>query len=63
MSGTDFSEEQVARFFEDGYILVKELFDGEEVDRLRKIAKADRQSASRAVSRRDGKGGTIQLVV
>ncbi|HXG24371.1 MAG TPA: phytanoyl-CoA dioxygenase family protein [Chthonomonadales bacterium] len=55
------SEEQVARFEKDGYLLVPQLFDSEEVDLLRKIAKADAQLAQEARERLDAEGGLSKL--
>jgi ectoine hydroxylase-related dioxygenase (phytanoyl-CoA dioxygenase family) len=57
------TDQQVARFQEDGYLMVDNLFDAEEVDLLRRIARADGQLADRAASRRDGQGGAVKLVV
>jgi hypothetical protein len=55
--------DQVARFHADGYFLVDRLFDAEEVDLLRTIARADHQMQQEAASRGDGEGGAIRLVV
>ncbi len=56
------SDDQLARYHEDGFILVEKLFDEEEIDLLGKIARAERQTG-RASSRRDGQGGAIKLLV
>jgi ectoine hydroxylase len=55
------SEEQVARFQEDGYLLVPQLFDAEEVELLRQIAKADQQLLKEAGERLDAEGGRSKL--
>jgi ectoine hydroxylase-related dioxygenase (phytanoyl-CoA dioxygenase family) len=54
---------QVARFHEDGYLVAERLFDADEIDLLRTIARADRRLESEAASRRDGAGGVIKLAV
>lgn len=58
-----FSADQVAAFHRDGYVLVEKLFDDEEIDLLRKIARADHQMQRDAASRADGEGGAIRLLV
>lgn len=55
------SEEQVARFNEDGYLAIPGLFDSEEMDLLYAIGKADRQLAAEANARRDTHGGVSKL--
>jgi len=60
---TYLSDTDVARFHEDGFVTVERLFDGEEIDLLRKVARADRQMVAGAASRRDGQGGVIQLAL
>jgi len=57
------NDRQLAEFRQDGYVIVDHLFDGEEIDLLGKIARADRVLASEAASRRDGDGGIIRLAV
>jgi ectoine hydroxylase-related dioxygenase (phytanoyl-CoA dioxygenase family) len=63
MSQFQISDDQIRRFREDGYFLVPNLFDDEEMDLLRTIARAEHQHGQRAASRRDGQGGTIKLTV
>jgi ectoine hydroxylase-related dioxygenase (phytanoyl-CoA dioxygenase family) len=48
---------------EDGFVIVEQLFDREEIDLLRTIARADQDLARSAASRRDGAGGVIKLTV
>lgn len=55
--------DQVQRFHADGYFIVERLFDAEEVELLRNIARADLQLEREAASRGDGEGGAIKLVV
>jgi ectoine hydroxylase len=50
-------------FQQDGYFIVDQLFDKEEMDLLRAIARADRERGDRPASRRDGQGGAITLTV
>ena len=51
------SNGQVERFQRDGYVLVEQLFDAEEINLLLKIAKADRQILQQALQRRDSSTG------
>ena len=55
--------DQLATFHRDGFIVLRELFDAEEIDLLGKIARADQRLAADASGRRDGEGGTVQLAV
>jgi ectoine hydroxylase-related dioxygenase (phytanoyl-CoA dioxygenase family) len=57
------SNDQLARFRDDGYFVVERLFDAEEIDLLGKIARADHRLTQLAASRRDGQGGAIRLRV
>jgi ectoine hydroxylase-related dioxygenase (phytanoyl-CoA dioxygenase family) len=57
------SSDQLRHFQEDGYFVAENLFDDEEMDLLRKIARADEELDRQAASRRDGQGGTIKLSV
>lgn len=61
--GFTVTDEQVRRFQDDGYIVVEKLFDDEELQLLRQIARADHQLTEGAASRRDGQGGVIKLSV
>ena len=61
MSAYSLTDEQVARFNEDGYLTIPRLFDEEETDLLLQIAKADRQLASEAHGRKDTQGGVSRL--
>lgn len=54
-------EADIARFHEDGFVIVEGLFDGEEVGMLRRVAQADREFRDRIASRRDGDGGVVKL--
>jgi len=63
MNSFSASAEQVKLFKDDGYFVVEGLFDGEEVDLLRNIARRDLQLASTVAGRRDGQGGVVKLSV
>lgn len=58
-----FSSDLLSAFHRDGYVLVENLFDAEEMDLLAKISRADHALQSEAVSRQDGEGGAIKLTV
>lgn len=53
--------EDVVRFQEVGYVIVENLFDSEEMDLLRNIAKADQQLKQEVRTRHDLQGGVTQL--
>lgn len=55
------SDEQRQRFDRDGYILVPQLFNTTETERLNRYARADQLVAARATSRADAQGGTTTL--
>src|SRR5436190_1764657 len=61
--GFTLTDEQVQRFQEDGYFIADKLFDDEELQLLRQIARADHAMTQGAASRRDGQGGVIKLSV
>jgi len=55
------SENQKEQFEADGYILMKALFDSEEIEMLRSTAHADRELDNHSFSRADGEGGKVRL--
>jgi ectoine hydroxylase len=55
------SDEQVARYLADGFVLVAKFFDGEEIDLLRRAAKEDHELDRRAFGRADGEDGKVRL--
>lgn len=55
------SENQREQFEDDGYILMKALFDSEEIEMLRSTAHADRELDKHSFSRADGEGGKVRL--
>src|SRR5262245_22335087 len=57
------SKDQIDRFHQDGYLIVDQLFDAEEMELLRDIARTDRRVAQNAAGRRDGPGSVVKLTV
>lgn len=57
------SDDQVRQFHADGYVIVKNLLDREEIDLVRRIARLDRERLQRAAGRRDGSGTVVKLSV
>ncbi len=58
-----FSYDTLAQYEKDGYLLIANLFDEEEIDLLRRIARADHRLTEGAAGRRDGQGGIVKLSV
>ena len=50
-------------YHDDGYLIVKSLFDAEEIELLRRTAVADRQMNQKSFGRADGEGGTVRLTL
>jgi ectoine hydroxylase len=63
MNGWTINEAQVEQFQADGFLIVPELFDPEEVGLLRQVAEADRTLHDRVAGRRDGQGGVVKISV
>jgi len=55
------TDEQVDAFERDGYVIVRGLFDSEEIDLLHRTALADRALDQKSFGRDDGEGGTVRL--
>ena len=55
------TDEQLATYHRDGFVLVRQMFDQEEITLLRESAVADRELDSRSFGRADGEGGTVRL--
>src|SRR5262249_51934044 len=55
------TDEQTARYHEDGYVLVRGFFDAQEMDLLRRAAREDHELDRRAFARADGEGGKVRL--
>ena len=63
MNRFELTDAQITRFREDGYLVVENLLDADEIELLRSIAKADRALERDADTRADGEGGAVRLVV
>ncbi|SDF11936.1 Ectoine hydroxylase-related dioxygenase, phytanoyl-CoA dioxygenase (PhyH) family [Pricia antarctica] len=57
------TEKQIETYKKDGYLLLKNLFDTEEIGLLKKAALADRELDKRSYGRDDGEGGTVRLSI
>ena len=55
------TDEQLTAYHRDGFVLIRHLFDDEEITLLREAAMADRELDSRSFGRADGEGGTVRL--
>lgn len=55
------SQDQINDFNKDGFILLKSLFNKEEIDLLKKTAVEDRELDKHSFGRADGEGGTVRL--
>ena len=58
-----FSSPEIAAYEQQGYLVVQKLFDDEEIERLRALAKADRAMSEHAFGRKDGEGGAVKLAL
>lgn len=58
-----FTDAHARQFERDGYFIAEKLFDTEEIDLLRRIARNDHQLTQQAAGRRDGQGGIVKLKV
>ena len=63
MSSFTISQAQIAEFHDRGYLLVDSLLDAEEIELLRNIAKAEKGLSGQEMSRADGEGGAVKLVL
>lgn len=57
----DISQNQLKDFQKNGFIMIKSLFDKEEIDLLKKTAVEDRELDKHSFGRADGEGGTVRL--
>lgn len=55
------SNEQIREYREQGFVLVKEFFNRDEIAMLSRAAKEDRVLDQHSVSNRDGEGGQVRL--
>jgi len=60
MAEFQMTDEQIAQFHEDGYVIARQLFNEEEIGLLYKIAKADREMET-APGRKDAEGNTSRI--
>lgn len=63
MKSFTLSAEQLASYARDGYFVIDQLLNGDEVDLLRHIARADVELHNDARSRADGEGGSVKITV
>ena len=63
MSGFTVSDQQLAQYERDGFFVVPNLLDVEEIELLTGIARLEHQARQDIASRGDGEGGSIKLVV
>lgn len=56
-----FSTSELAAYDQDGYVLVGQLFERDEIGSLRDAAKHDRALDEQAYGRADGEGGSVRL--
>lgn len=63
MTSTILTTDDVNQYHQDGYVLVRGLFDTEEIDLLRRAAKEDRELDRYSFGRADGEGGTVRLAL
>jgi hypothetical protein len=57
------TDKQLKAYRQDGYLLLKQLFDKEEISMLKEAAVADRELDKRSYGRADGEGGTVRLTI
>ena len=55
------TQEECGRYAQDGYLLVKQMLNGEEVALLGKAAREDRILDQHSYAKADGEGGTVRL--
>jgi hypothetical protein len=55
------SADDLAAYQRDGFVLVQQLFDRDEIELLRDAAKKDRALDEQAYGRSDGEGGSVRL--
>jgi len=61
MARRPLTDQEVFAYRQDGYILVRRIFDSGEVDRLRRTAKEHRALDGHAFGRANGEGGKVRL--
>jgi len=61
MQSATFTVDDLAAYDADGYLLVSQLFDSDEIELLRDTAKRDQALDQQAYGRNDGEGGSVRL--
>lgn len=61
MSAHILRDSEVARYHDAGYVIVRELFNRDEIGMLHRAAKEDHELDKRSFGRADGEGGTVRL--
>ncbi len=61
MTAYELTSDQLRDFDNDGFVILRGLFDSEEIGLLRRSAKEDKQLDDHAFGREDGEGGTVRL--
>jgi ectoine hydroxylase-related dioxygenase (phytanoyl-CoA dioxygenase family) len=61
MTAGPLQDETVKQYERDGYVVVKSMFDAEEIELLRRAAKEDRELDQHSFGKGDGEGGTVRL--
>ena len=61
MSSEPLTPEQIDQFHRDGYLIVKSMFDAEEMELLKRAAKEDRELEAHSYSKGDGEGGKVRM--
>src|SRR3974390_2953118 len=55
------SDAEVTQYHAEGVVIVRRLFDVEEIGLLHRVAKEDHELDRRSFGRADGEGGTVRL--
>ena len=61
MSGFQLSDAELSDYHRDGFVIVEKFLDGNELDLLRNISRADDELQREAESRSDGEGGAVKI--
>ena len=55
------TDSEVSRYRETGFVVIRQMFDQDEIGLLRRAAKRDKELDAHSVGRRDGEGGKVRL--
>ncbi len=61
MATGSLSDEHLREYERNGFVLGRKMFDGEEIELLRRAAKEDRELDQHSFGKGDGEGGTVRL--